>query len=78
MPKAILECVQEEGLISTTITAVENQSGWKKRRLASAESSGLTVDHHAAGCEDPLLNEIDTLFRQLPCHHGKGSQMSKF
>jgi hypothetical protein len=70
MPKAILECVQEEGLISTTITEVENQSGWKKRRLASAESSGLTMDHHAAGCEDPLLNEIDTLFRQLPYHHG--------
>ena len=70
MPKAILKSVQEEGLISTTISEEENKSGWKKRKLASAESSGLTMDHHAAGCEDPEINEIDTVFRQLPYHHG--------
>ena len=28
------------------------------------------MDHHVAGSEDPFLNEIDTLFRQLPCEHG--------
>jgi hypothetical protein len=38
--------------------------------VASAESSGLTLDHHGAGCEDPLLDETDTSFRQLPHHHG--------
>jgi hypothetical protein len=70
MPKAILKSIQEEGLISTTISEEENKSGWKKRKLASAEASGLTMDHHAAGCEDPELNRIDTLFRQLPYHHG--------
>ena len=70
MPQSILKTVQEDGLISTIISEEENKSGWKKRRLASAEASGLTMDHHAAGCEDPYLNEIDTLFRQLPYHHG--------
>ena len=28
------------------------------------------MEHYAAGCEDPVLNEIDTLFRQLPYQHG--------
>jgi hypothetical protein len=28
------------------------------------------MDHYAAGCDDPELNKIDTLFRQLPYQHG--------
>jgi hypothetical protein len=70
MPKLIRESVEKEGLISTMISEDENRSGWMKRKLASAESTGLTMDHYAAGCEDPTLNEIDTLFRQLPYRHG--------
>jgi hypothetical protein len=52
------------------ISLIENTSGWKKRKLASAESSGLTMDHYAVGCKDPVLNEVDTLLRQLPYRHG--------
>ena len=70
MPAAIRNSVQAEGTISTTISAAENKSGWKKRKIASAESTGLTMDHYAAGCEDPDLNAMDTIFRQLPYHHG--------
>ena len=28
------------------------------------------MDHCAAGCDDPKINEIDTLLRALPCRHG--------
>jgi hypothetical protein len=28
------------------------------------------MDHCAAGCQDAALNEINTLFRQLPCELG--------
>ena len=70
MPQSIYNSVQQHGCISTEISPGENQSGWKKRKLASAESSGLTMDHYAAGCDDPFLNEMDTLFRQLPYAHG--------
>jgi hypothetical protein len=52
------------------LTEEENKLGWTKRKLASAESTGLTMDHYAAGCEDPALNEIDTLFRQLSYQQG--------
>ena len=41
-----------------------------KRKLVPAELSGLTMDHYAAGGDDALLNEIDTLLRQLPYRSG--------
>ncbi len=70
MPLDILKSLDASGPISTCITPDENKSGWKKRRLASAEASGLSMDHYAASCEDPILNEIDTLLRELPYQHG--------
>jgi hypothetical protein len=48
----------------------KNKLAWKKCRIASAESSGLTMDHCVAGSADQGLNAIDTLFRQLPYQHG--------
>jgi hypothetical protein len=65
MPQAIRDGIKKHGYISTEISQDENRQGWKKRRLASAEPSGLTMDHYAVGGEDELLNDIDTLLRQL-------------
>ena len=28
------------------------------------------MDHYAAGCSDPVFNEVDTLLRELPYQHG--------
>ena len=39
----ILRSIADLGPISTKITTAENKSGWKKRRLASAESSGPSL-----------------------------------
>jgi hypothetical protein len=52
VPKDVLESLKKDGPISTVVSEAENKSGWKKRKLASADSSGLSVEHHAAGCED--------------------------
>jgi hypothetical protein len=65
MPQNIHASVEAHGPVSTKIAEAENKQGWKKRKLASAESTGLGIDHHAADCKDPVLNEIDALFRQL-------------
>jgi hypothetical protein len=72
MPKVIQTTVAREGTITKEISVDENRTGWKKRRVASAESTGLTMDHYICGVggEDPELNEIDTLMRQLPYHFG--------
>ncbi len=70
MPQAIRDGIKKHGYISTEISQDENRQGWKKRRLASAEPSGLTMDHYAVGGEDELLNDIDTLLRQLPYRFG--------
>jgi hypothetical protein len=70
MPQAIRDGIKEHGYISTEISQEENRQGWQKRRLALAEPSSLTMDHYAVGGEDELLNEIDTLLRQLPYHFG--------
>jgi hypothetical protein len=70
VPLDMLKSHTALGPISTQITPEENKSGWKKRRLASAEASGPSMDHHVAGCKDSVLNEIDTLMRELPCQHG--------
>jgi hypothetical protein len=70
MPSAIWRSLETDGPISTEIPLAENTAGWKKSKLASAESSGLTMDHYAVGCEDSILNNVDTLFRQLPYQHG--------
>jgi hypothetical protein len=66
MPQAIRNGIKAHGHITTKISHDENKQGWKKRKLASAESSGLTMDHYAVGGQDDLLNDIDTLLRQLP------------
>ncbi len=60
MPQTIREGIKEHGFISTEISESENKQGWKKRKLASAEPSGLSMDHYAVGCEDKILNSIDT------------------
>jgi hypothetical protein len=70
MPATICKTIQKQGLTSTELPKEENKLGWTKRKLALAESTGLTMDHYAAGCEDPELNEIDTLSRQLPYQCG--------
>jgi hypothetical protein len=70
MPQAIHNGIKEQGYISTKISLAENRQGWQKRRLASAEPSGLTMDHYTVGGEDKLLNNIDTLLRQLPYRLG--------
>ena len=70
MPQAIRDGIKKHGYISTEISQDENSQGWKKRRLASAEPSGLTMDHYAVGGEDELMNDIDTLLRQLPYRFG--------
>jgi hypothetical protein len=62
VPATIRKTILTQGLISTELTEEENKSGWTKRKLALAESTGLTMDHYAIGCEDPALNEMDTLF----------------
>ena len=83
MPQVIRDRIKEHGFISTAISEGENRQGWTNRKLASAEPSGLMMDHYAAGGDDPLLNEIDTLLRQLPYRFGfsrmlgKQSRMSK-
>ena len=69
MPQSVVNRMQTDGFISTVISETKNDSGWKKRELVSAQSLGLAVDHCAAGCEDPEIDEIDTLFRQLPHQH---------
>ena len=69
-PSAIRQSIVSCGLISTRISLEENHSGWSRRKLASAESSGLSMDHYAAGCSDPGMNEVDTLLRELPYKHG--------
>jgi hypothetical protein len=66
MPPALRRSLETDGPISTEISLAENTAGWKKSKLASAESLGLTMDHYAVGCEDSVLNNADTLFRQLP------------
>ena len=70
MPSSIRQRVAQSRLISTLISQEDHCSGWKKRRLASAESSGLTMDHYLAGTRDLAIAAIDTLFRQLPYQHG--------
>ena len=70
MPQVIRDGIKKHGFITTEISAAENQQGWRKRKLASAEPSGLTMDHYAVGGEDDLLNDIDTLLRQLPYQFG--------
>jgi hypothetical protein len=71
MPRTIQTTVAKEGTISKEILVDENRAGWKKRRVASAESTGLTMDHYyVVGGEDPKLNEIDTQMHQLPYRFG--------
>jgi hypothetical protein len=70
IPQSVLDGIKEHGHIKATISELENKQGWTKRKLASAEPSGLTMDHYAVGAEDPLLNKIDTLLRQLPYQFG--------
>jgi hypothetical protein len=48
-PKSILESLKKDGPIGTIVFETENKSGWKKRKLASADSSGLSMEHCAAG-----------------------------
>jgi hypothetical protein len=70
MPQAIRDGIKEHGYISTKISQVENRQGWKKRRLALSEPSGLITDHYVVRGEEELINEIDTLLRQLPYRLG--------
>jgi hypothetical protein len=70
MPQVIWDGILKHGFITTEIKPSENQMGWKKRKLASAEPSGLTMGHYAVGGEDKLLNGIDTLLRQNPYQFG--------
>jgi hypothetical protein len=70
MPQRVRTSLEANNGISTQISQEENRSGWKKRRIASAEASGLTMDRYMVGSGDDNLNEVDTLFRQLPYHHG--------
>jgi hypothetical protein len=70
MPTAIHTALPQHVPLSTLISTHENQSGWKKCKLASAEVTGLTMDSYAVGCAYPELNAIDTLLRQLPYQHG--------
>ena len=70
MPQTIREGIKEHGFISTEISESENKQGWQKRKLASAEPSGLSMDHYAVGCEDKILNSSDTFLRQLPYRFG--------
>jgi hypothetical protein len=70
MPQAIQDGIKNHGFISTKISPAGNRQGWTKRKLASAEPSGLTIDHYAVGGEDDLPNKIDTLLRQLPYQFG--------
>jgi hypothetical protein len=43
MPKVIQTTVAREGTITKEISVDENRTAWKKRRMASAESTGLTI-----------------------------------
>jgi hypothetical protein len=43
VPLDMLKSIAALGPISTQITTKENKSGWKKRRFASAESSGPSM-----------------------------------
>jgi hypothetical protein len=66
MPQVTRDGIKEHGFISTEISLLENRQRWQTCRLASAEPSGLTMDHYAVGGVDESLNGIDTLLRQLP------------
>jgi hypothetical protein len=70
MPQVTRDGIKEHGFISTEISLLENRQRWQKCRLASAEPSGLTMDHYAVGGVDESLNEIDSLLRQLPYRIG--------
>jgi hypothetical protein len=77
MPQVIQDGIKNHGFISTKISPAENRQGWTKRKLASAEPSGLTMNHYAVGGEDDLLNEIDMLLRQLPYQFGFSQKPGK-
>jgi hypothetical protein len=70
LPQTIRDGIKEHGLISTEISEAENKQGWQKRKLASAEPSGLSMDHYAVGSEDKTLNSINTFLCQLPYRFG--------
>lgn len=45
--------------------------GWKKQKEAiSAEATRLTFSHYKAAIQDPLLADVDAIFRSLPFQYG--------
>jgi hypothetical protein len=71
MPQRVRTSLEaHNGIITQISQEEENRSGWKKRCITSAEASGLTMDHYVVGSGDDNLNEVDTLFQQLPYQHG--------
>jgi hypothetical protein len=62
--------VRKHGYIPIIATTAEHILGWRWTKEKSAEPSGPSMAEVKAASQDPILAEIDTFMRNLPCTKG--------
>ena len=62
----------------TWITADEHIAAWKSQKeRTSAKSSGLTLSHFMAGCQNKTIASFNAAIRSLPYHYGFSPELWK-